>query len=84
MKPTTDSRTDDTERTFKIRSYGRMELALAYCPTLCGMAAYRKLESWIDRYPGLRQQLRDVGYSARRRSYTPVEVKLIVEAIGEP
>lgn len=38
---------------FRIRSYGRTELAQLYNPCLTPKAAYRKLVGWIDHYPGL-------------------------------
>ena len=57
------------EMSFKIRSYGRMELASLYSPDLTGM---------------LRQQLDALGYRPDRRTFTPLEVKAIVEALGEP
>ena len=34
--------------TFKIRTYGRTELAQLYSPGLCPQAAFRKLNQWID------------------------------------
>ena len=54
---------------FKIRAYGRMELAQLYSPELC---------------PGLLQRLYDLGYESKRRSFTPLEVRVIVDALGEP
>ena len=53
---------------FRIRSYGRTELAQLYNPCLTPKAAYRKLVGWID----------------HSRSYTPAQVREIVEALGEP
>lgn len=32
---------------FKIRAYGRMELAQLYSPELTGIAAYRKMNKWL-------------------------------------
>ncbi len=69
---------------FKIRAYGRTELALLYCPGVGEQAAYRKMNDWIDRFPGLRRSLEDNGMSPRKRSYTPAQVRLIVNALGEP
>ena len=69
---------------FKIRTYGRMELAQAYCPDMNPRAAYHKLSLWIDRYPNLREQLAAIGASPKSRTYTPAQVKLIVEALGKP
>ena len=42
---------------FKIRTYGRTELAQLYCPGLCPQAAFRKLNQWIDFHPTLRSEL---------------------------
>ena len=44
--------------TFVIRAYGRTELAQCYFPNLSPQSAYRKLESWIDYHPTLRERLR--------------------------
>ena len=69
---------------FDIRAYGRTELAQRYFPTLSPQVAYRKLQSWIDYYPNLRQRLTAAGYNPRGRMFMPVHVQMIVEAIGEP
>ena len=69
---------------FKIRAYGRMELAQLYSPELTGIAAYRKMNKWIVRCPGLQERLLDLGYQPQRRSYTPLEVRAVVAALGEP
>ena len=69
---------------FKIRTYGRMELAQLYCPELSSSAAYRKVTAWIELYPGLSEKLAALGHDSRRRSYTPMEVRAIVNALGEP
>ena len=69
---------------FKIRAYGRMELAQLYSPTLTDIAAYRKMKKWISLCPGLLQRLYDLGDESKRRSFTPLEVRVIVDALGEP
>lgn len=68
----------------EIRAYGRTELALLYFPHLTPQVAYRKLQYWIDVYPGLRQNLLDHGYMLHARTFLPIHVRMIVEAIGEP
>ncbi len=73
-----------TTEHFTIRSYGRTELAQCYFPDLNPQVAYRKLQSWIDYYPHLRERLRAAGCNPRCRVYMPVHVRMIVEAIGEP
>ena len=64
---------------FKIRAYGRMELAQLYSPQLTDIAAYRKMKKWISLCPGLLQRLYDLGYESKRRSFTPLEVRVIVD-----
>ena len=66
---------------FKIRAYGRMELAQLYSPELTDIAAYRKMKKLC---PGLLQLLYDLGYESKCRSFTPLEVRVIVDALGEP
>lgn len=73
----------DTQIEFRIRAYGRTELAQLYCPTLTHGAAYRKLRQWIALSPGLTARLETLG-SGKSRTWTPAEVKEIVEALGEP
>ena len=61
-----------------------MELAQLYSPELTDIAAYRKMKKWIALYPGLLQRLYDLGYDSTRRSFTPLEVRVIIDALGEP
>lgn len=70
--------------TFKTRTYGRTELAQLYCPNLCPQAAFRKFNGWIDLYPRLREELYAHGLSPKSRTYTPIQVRLIADALGEP
>ena len=69
---------------FRIRHYGRMELAQLYCPDIAPESAWKKLKRWIDLNPGLADRLRAVGYDSRTRSFTPAQVRLITDALGEP
>ena len=70
---------------FHIRQYGRTELAQAYPPHITPEAAWKKLRMWIDTYPRLNSQLLAAGYNpSRQRIFTPAQVLMIVEAIGEP
>ena len=69
---------------FPIRAYGRTELAQCYFPNLNPQVAYRKLQHWIDYYPGLRERLNATTSNPRSRVYMPVQVRMIVEAVGEP
>ena len=69
---------------FKVREYGRMELAQAYCPGIAPESAWRKFRKWIQQFPGLEERLGAIGYTSRSRSFTPAQVRMIVDALGEP
>ena len=70
---------------FRVRAYGRTELAVAYCPNITPDAAWEKLKQWIAYCPGLAERLAEAGYRPQSRAgFTPRQVGLIVEALGEP
>lgn len=69
---------------FKIKEYGRMELAAKYCNCIMPESAWKKFRRWMHLYPGLMEQLAAIGYTERSRSFTPAQVRLIVDALGEP
>ena len=69
---------------FQIREYGRAELAQAYSPNIAPMSAWKRLKTWIGRFPGLEERLRQVGYDGNQRNFTPQQVQAIVDALGEP
>ena len=68
-----------TDETFIIRAYGKSELAMMYFPDLTKETAIRKLRLWLSVNPMLRKLI-----SKKLRSYTPKQVRLIVEELGEP
>ena len=45
---------------------------------------WKKLKLWIRRSPGLGERLAQTGYQNHQRTFTPRQVSLIVEALGEP
>ena len=69
---------------FRIRSYGKGELALLYLPDVTPNAARRTLNAWINVSPGLSERLHQTGLTASSHYYTPAQVRMIVEALGEP
>jgi len=69
---------------FRIRQYGRTELAMLYSPDIAPESAWKKLRKWIDHFPGLTRTLFELGYTGQERSFTPSQVAAIVSAIGEP
>ncbi len=70
---------------FKIRCYGKSELALCYNPHLTPNGARRKLVQWITHNTELAATLEKMGgMNNDTRCYTPAQVKVIVEFLGEP
>jgi len=70
---------------FPIRGYSKKELALCYFPSSDNPhTAVNHLMSWIRRSSLLHDALVRQGYSKTAKWFTPREVKLIVEHLGEP
>ena len=69
---------------FTVKEYGRTELAVYYCPCISPESAWRKLRRWMKLCPGLPEKLAASGYDGRQRSFTPAQVSIIIEALGEP
>ena len=61
------------------RTFGRSELAQQYFPRLSAMSAWRKFKEWLIVNPNLRHL-----YDLTRRTFTPAEVRLIYQELGEP
>lgn len=59
--------------------YGRTELAQLYFPHYAPQAAWRKLRQWLAMQPSL-QHLANLP----SRTFTPAQVELIFQYIGEP
>lgn len=69
---------------FRIRAYGRTELAQLYAPGLTPQSAYRRLRQWIDYCPGLNERLNAMSTNTKSRIWTAPQVAQIIEALGEP
>lgn len=70
---------------FKIRSYGKTELAMLYLPNSTSEdSARRTMLRWIYRNEELKRKLYDSGYDNMQRRFYPNQVKLIVAYLGEP
>ena len=69
-----------TDETFTIRAYGKSELAMMYFPNSSSKrSALRKLQHWISINPRLSALIGSSG-----NYFTPKEVQLIVDEVGEP
>ncbi len=81
----TVSMKNNNREEFKVRTYGRTELALLYSPELTPESAFKRLKRWIAKSPKLSAKfLVDGKLRSTARSFTPAQVKLIVENLGEP
>ncbi len=70
---------------FKIRPYRKTELAKLYFPDTSRTAtAVRHLHRWMERNTELMERLQAVRYTNRCKILTPLQVRLIVEYLGEP
>ena len=70
---------------FKIKTYGKSELAMLYFPTSNSYhSAVNHLMAWIRRNTELTGKLEETGYKKSAKYFTPKEVALVVEYLGEP
>lgn len=61
------------------RTFGRTELAQLYFPNLLPKTAWEKLRSWFE----INERLSPLLHTGRR-TFTPAEVALIIDQLGEP
>ena len=69
---------------FKIRMYTKKELALMYFPESMPRTAVNHLMVWIRLCTPLWDELLKMGYCKTSKSFSPKQVKAIVEYLGEP
>ena len=69
---------------FIIRAYTKKELALMYFPKSSPPTAVYHLMCWIRRCAPLWEQLQATGYEKNCKTFTPRQVRAIVEQLGEP
>ena len=69
---------------FKIRMYTKKELALMYFPESMPRTAVNHLMAWIRLCTPLWNELLKMGYCKTSKSFSPKQVKAIVEYLGEP
>ena len=72
------------DKDFIIRTYTKKELALCYFPDSSPRTAVSHLMSWIRRCTQLWEQLQATGYSPTCKTFTPRQVRAIVEQLGDP
>ena len=69
----------------EIRTYSKKELALCYFPQCENPhTAVNRLMRWINRCAQLHKALKDHGYQTSSRWFSPQEVRLIIQYLGDP
>ena len=75
---------EDNCSDFRVRAYGKADLALLYNPGMCPREALRTLTRWILRNERLCTELLNLGYRKTCKILTPLEVGVITRHLGEP
>jgi hypothetical protein len=65
--------------------YYHTDIALRYFPDSPNKkSAGRKLSNWIKKDLALKEQLLAVGYFGKQRIFTPKQMQILYEHLGEP
>lgn len=74
----------EEKSTFTVRSYTKSELAHLYNPQLTLKNATQVLRRWILHNSELYAELIHLGYQDRNRIFTPRQVQVITDYLGQP
>ena len=66
------------------RVYGHTELARLYFPDILPKSASSQFSLWINRDEELLAELKKAGYKKGQRMYTPRQVAILRDHLGEP
>ena len=80
----TDSSHRASSGSFKVRPMSKMELAMAYAPNLTPQGAVNRLMDWIRHNPELTDMLLRSGYRKSQKLFTSLQVRYIIDYLGEP
>lgn len=69
---------------FRLRVYGKAELACLYFPNASPETARRNLHRWIWQCPCIREELIRLGHDKHSKHFLKPEVEAIVRGLGEP
>lgn len=69
---------------FKFRTYGWQELAILYAPELTSESAGKRLSKWVAYNPQLTEALQCAGWRKGKKILTPLQVKVLIQYLGEP
>lgn len=62
----------------------KTDLAQAYSPYIDPRSALNKLMSLINSSPELLSRLENMGYRCRNKHFTPKQVEIIIDSLGNP
>lgn len=68
---------------FVIRAYGFNELARLYFPDVAPKTATNQLRQWLKSQQ-IQEKLNQAGYSPGKKIFSPKQVSIIVDELGEP
>ena len=71
-------------KTFRLKTYKKNELAMMYFPDVTKDAASRNFRRWIRQCPPMMKELEAMGYDKNRQYLLKAEVEVIVKHLGEP
>jgi hypothetical protein len=74
----------EKEPEFEIKVYLKEELAVMYHPHMEPKAAMKKMRQWINLNPELKKRMKEAQLCAQMHWYTPKQVAILVEFLGEP
>jgi hypothetical protein len=74
----------EQEYSIPLRAYSKQELAQCYFPNCPVEVAQQHLRRWIRNCKALVRELESTGMQKKCRMYTPKQVKVIMEYLGEP
>ena len=69
---------------FNLRAYSKKELALMYFPDSTPETAVKHLMALIRRNDMLWDELQEMGYYSRSKTFTPRQVQAVIDWLGAP
>ena len=66
------------------RAYGVTEFAQLYFPGHTPVVAYKRMWEWIRTSRGLKAKLEAAGWVKFQKLYTPKQVAVLIDHLGEP
>lgn len=63
---------------------GKAQLAEAYGPGMSPSGALNRLHEWLHHSPKLMAALEATGYRDRQKTFSPKQVQIIYDFLGEP